>query len=85
MNDPLDDPWVAAEIERALAPYVGRLSSAKLDWMREQLLDSLRTETKAADLLRRARPRDVDESGEVARDSSLAGDAPGTNRPVKAG
>ena len=37
MSDLLRDPWVRERVERALAPYVGKLSEESLAWMREQL------------------------------------------------
>ena len=69
MHPLLDDPWISAQVEAAVAPYVGRLSDAELSWMRDQLAETLASDEKAALLLRRARPVEVDESGEVRRDS----------------
>jgi hypothetical protein len=84
VNDLLSDPWVAAEIERALAPYAGRLPAEQIEWMREQLVETLLTESKAAQLLSRARPRhSVDESGAVRRDHGA--DVPDSKRSSKAG
>jgi hypothetical protein len=63
----LQDPWVAARIDAAVNPYVGRLSAGEIEWMREQLAETLQEEDSAARLLHRARPRVVEESGEVER------------------
>ena len=68
MHPLLEDPWVAAEVEAAVAPFVGRLSDAEVAWMRDQLADTLASDEKAMRLARRARPPVVDESGEVRRD-----------------
>jgi len=77
MHPLLADPWIAAQVEAAVAPYVGRLPAGELAWMREQLAETLATDERAAHLLKRARPVTVDESGEVRRDSS-GGAAPVT-------
>ncbi len=62
----LDDPWVKARIEAALAPYRGRLSTKELDVLRDQLAEVLVADERAAKTLRRARPREnVDVSGEA--------------------
>ncbi|WP_437280667.1 hypothetical protein WME90_08925 [Sorangium sp. So ce375] len=62
----LDDPWIAAQIDAAVAPYVGRLPAHEIAWMREQLAEVLQHDEEAGRLLRRAHPREVDESGERA-------------------
>jgi len=69
MNALLDDPWIAAQIDAAVAPYVGKLTPAEIAWMREQLAEALVGDERAARLLCRARPVHVDESGEVRRDA----------------
>jgi hypothetical protein len=66
----LDDPWTKAQIEAAVAPYVGKLRPEELQFMREQLADMLENDERAARLLRAARPRDVEQSGEVGCDPS---------------
>lgn len=66
----VDHPWVQAELDAAIAPYKGRIPDEELAWMREQLAAALATETRGADLLRRAVPRTpVEKSGEVASDT----------------
>jgi hypothetical protein len=81
MDSLLSDPWVAAQIERALAPYAGRVSAEELEWMREQLVATLREDEGAAQLLRRAHPRVVEESGEARPPGSPeSDDAPGGRR-----
>lgn len=69
MHPLLADPWIAAQIDAAVAPYLGRLSSREVAFMREQLAETLSSDEHAARLLRRARPVVVDESGEVRRDA----------------
>jgi hypothetical protein len=61
----LEDPWVAARIDEAVAPYVGRLPAAEIAWMRDQLAETLASDPAAAKLLHRARPPVIDESGKV--------------------
>jgi hypothetical protein len=72
MHPLLADPWIAAQVEAAVAPYVGRLPASQLSWMRDQLAETLATDERGARLLRRARPVTVDESGEVRRDAGGA-------------
>ncbi|WP_437679390.1 hypothetical protein [Sorangium sp. So ce131] len=62
----LDDPWIAAQVDAAVAPYVNRLPAHEVAWMREQLAEVLQHDEEAMRLLRRAHPREVDESGERA-------------------
>lgn len=73
MNPLLADPWIAAQIDEAVAPYRGRLPEAELAWMRDQLAEVLASDEAAARVLRRAHPRPVDASGVVA--SAGAGEA----------
>ena len=61
----LFDPWIAAQIDEVVAPYKALLPPADLAWMREQLAQILAADETAALLLRGARPREVEESGEV--------------------
>ena len=65
MNVLLADTWVSQQIDAALAPYEGRLSATELAWMREQLAEVLASDEHAALLLRRAHPREIEQSGEV--------------------
>jgi hypothetical protein len=67
MHPLLADPWIAAQVEDAVRPYLGRLSAAEIAWMRDQLAETLSTDERAAKLLHRARPTVVEESGEVRR------------------
>jgi hypothetical protein len=69
MHPLLEDPWIAAQVDAAMAPYAGRLPEAELTWMRDQLAETLASDEKAALLVRRARPVVVEQSGEVRRDS----------------
>lgn len=68
MHPLLADPWIAAQVEAAVAPYVGRLSAGELAFMRDQLAETLASDDRAQRLARRTRPIHVDESGEVQRD-----------------
>jgi hypothetical protein len=68
MHPLLEDPWIAAQVDAAVAPYEGRLSAEEVAWMRDQLAETLASDEKAALLARRARPIQVKESGEVRRD-----------------
>ena len=67
MHPLLEDPWIAAQIEAAVKPYVGRLPPEEIAWMRDQLAETLAGDDRSARLARRARPAEVDESGEVYR------------------
>lgn len=60
------DPWIEAQIDAAVAPYAGRLPAEEIAWMRERLAEALATERLGQELVRRARPRVVERSGEVA-------------------
>lgn len=68
MHPLLSDPWIAAHVEAAVAPYVGRLSAGEIAWMREQLAETIAGDERAQRLARRARSVVVNESGEVRRD-----------------
>jgi hypothetical protein len=67
----LSDPWVAAQVEAVVAPYVGRLPEHELAWMRDQLAETLASDPRASKLLRRARPTVVAQSGEVQRGGAV--------------
>jgi len=67
MHPLLADPWIAAQIDAAVAPYVGRLPENEVAWMREQLADTLATDERAVRLARRVRPAQVEQSGAVRR------------------
>ena len=70
MHTLLDDPWVAAQVDAALTPYVGRLSATDLAWMRDQLAETLAEDAYAASLVRRSHPRVSDQSC-IAADGDL--------------
>ena len=62
----LDDPFVAAEIDAAVAPYASLLSAEELAWLRDAL--ALQLAEEESDTLQGARPHaDVDDSGERVR------------------
>jgi hypothetical protein len=83
MHPLLADPWIAEQIDRAVAPYVGKLSADEIGWMREQLADELASNDQASAVLRRAQPRVVDQSGEVARDPEVAAIEPQPARKAR--
>jgi len=85
MHTLLDDPWVAAQVDAAIAPYVGKLSETDLAWMRDQLAETLAEDAYAASLVRRAHPRVSDQSGfaeggdlvpRASRDTGTSGRGP---------
>ncbi len=85
----LDDPWIAAQVDAALAPYAGRLPASELAWMRAQLADVLARDERAARLLRLAHPREGDVSGErtspgAAREGEGEGEEEGRESPGRA-
>lgn len=65
MHASLRDPWTAAQIEEALAPYVDHLAPSELAWMRDQLAEALVEDPEGRALLQHARPHAIDQSGEV--------------------
>lgn len=64
------DPWLEAQIDAAVAPYVARLPPEEIAWMRDRLFEALTTERRGQELARRARPRVVEHSGEVRTDGA---------------
>lgn len=83
MYDLLRDPWVAAQVDAALAPYKGRLPDSEIDWMRGQLVETLTSDEHTARLLRRAQPVVVEESGEVRRGPPMTRtDSPKSSKKV---
>jgi len=70
------EDWLEAEIEMAVAPYVGKLPEDEIAWMRERLRETLASDAHAANLVHAARPRHVDESGTVVCDPISVDDTP---------
>ena len=66
MHPLLKDPWVAAQIDAATAPYRRLWTEDQLRAFREQMAETLASHPKAARLLRLAHPGIVDQSSEVA-------------------
>ena len=65
MSHPLlSHPFIAEQIEDAIAPFLGRVSDDELQWMREQLAAHLDENEHASTLVKGAYPRTVDTSGE---------------------
>lgn len=67
MHPLLADSWVASQVEAAVAPYIGGLSEGEVAWMRDQLAEVIESHPRLVKLTRRARPPEVDTSGEVRR------------------
>jgi hypothetical protein len=63
----LSDPFVAAEIDRALQPYAAALAPEDLAWARDRLAELLEEDDAAHELLDAAYPRTVERSGEQVR------------------
>jgi hypothetical protein len=71
----LEDPFVAAEIDQALAPFRDALSPEDVDWLRTELARILAEDPAAREALRGAHPRVVDESGERVQPGAADGAA----------
>jgi hypothetical protein len=68
MDHPLlDDAFIAAQIDEAIEPLVGKVSDEELDWLRGSLAALLQDDPAAARALAGAYPRQVDESGARVR------------------
>ncbi len=59
------DPWVEEQIDEVASPFQQWLSPDDFIWLKRQLFELLHEDGRAAALLKAARPRYVDESGEV--------------------
>ncbi len=64
----LADPFVAAAIERALAPFAAGLGDDELGWMRVRLAEQIAEDRSLLELLDAAYPRAADGSGERAKE-----------------
>jgi hypothetical protein len=65
MHPLLADPWVAARVDAAVAPYRALLSGEDLAFLRDELAERMNSDEALALALRRARPRHVEQSGEA--------------------
>jgi len=65
MHRLLADPWVAAQIDDAVAPYRRVWTEEEITIFREQMAETLATNPTAIAALRDAHPGIVDESGEA--------------------
>ena len=82
----VSDPWIAAQIDEVVAPYVGRLPARDIAWIRDQLAETLIADEHAARLLKAAHPHNnVDESGEIGGDLPEDADPtiPAAHTPVR--
>lgn len=59
------DPWIEKQIQEVASPYEKLLPAHEFIWLKQQLFEMLHEDPRAASLLKAARPRHVDESGEV--------------------
>jgi hypothetical protein len=84
MLGPLADPWIQAQLDAAVAPYVGRLPAEEIAWMRERLSEALATERRGTELVRRAKPRFVEKSGEVESGQSTGAQSDTSGNPSRA-
>ncbi len=84
MHPLLADPWVAAQIEAAVAPYRKLWPAEAIEAFREEMAITLATHPTAARLLKEARPTALDPSGEVNVAGAWA-EAPGAADKAKAG
>ncbi len=81
MADPIEDPFVAALVERAIAPYRKTLGPAELEVLRDVLLLQLAAHPTLSRYVTRlaARP-DVLESGSLDTDADATENAPAAKR-----
>jgi hypothetical protein len=85
MSDP-EDPLLEAQIERAMAPYVGMVPPKALAEMREFVSDFLATHPVAVRLMARLRPPPtVDVSGPLGDQEDPADTEPATERKTGTG
>jgi hypothetical protein len=76
----LQNPWIKARIDAALAPYQNLVSPDDLAFLQDELAEVLSKDANGARALRRALPReDVNASGEafVGSDAGRFGKRPG--------
>jgi hypothetical protein len=84
MHPLLSDPWVAAQIDAAVAPYRDLWPPEAIEAFREEMATTLATHPTASRLLREARPKLADPSGEVHVTGAWA-DGPAADSHKKAG
>ena len=65
MSSLLSDPWVAAQIDAAVAPYRKLWPPEAVEAFREEMARTLETHPTMSRLLRETRPEVVESSGEV--------------------
>jgi hypothetical protein len=88
MHPLLADPWVAAQIDAAIAPYRQLWPPEAITAFREEMASTLALHPMASRLLREAMPGEVkDSSGEVGLAGKTPAEAPGPNeqRPAAGG
>jgi hypothetical protein len=78
-----EDPFIEAQIERALAPYRRLLPPEDLAYFRDELLLIMETHPAVFRLVDRMRGRDVESSGKVDRFATPV-PAESETRPVRA-
>lgn len=70
---PAIDPWLAAQIDLAIAPFRDHWSPEAVEAFRVEVAATFATHPEAQRLLQDARPTDIDSSGEVRVGSPLPG------------
>lgn len=80
MHPLLADPWVAAQIDAAVAPYRKLWPPEAIEAFREEMATTLATHPTAARLLKEVRPTAVDPSGEVDVAGAWAAEAGAADR-----
>jgi hypothetical protein len=78
MKDSHLDPWVAEQIDAALAPHAARLSAQELEWMRARLVDATRDDEGLAQAIRGAVVREPDDSGSLPLGRPSIGEGQGS-------
>lgn len=78
----LQDPWVAAKIDKAVAKYGKRWTPAQIEAFREQMAWTLATHPQVSKILEVAHPSVIDSSGErvLGGDVDSKDDAKGKDR-----
>lgn len=79
------DPWTVARVDASLARYAHMMTPVQLAWAREQMFEQLANDEHALRTLRRAHPREGDESGDVGWPALGDEDTPAVRKRSEAG
>jgi hypothetical protein len=89
MHPYLSDPWIAEQIDAAIAPYRGKWTERQIEAFREKMAWTLASHPTARRLLAREHRPNIDQSGELLRDGIAGGEEGaargGAGRGSKAG